>query len=139
MVDLPKAAKTFDELLDGVRAWARRAKRKLGAFSITGNFDGTLDHYGKLRIALPVELQLDCHELVFENGVWTANEAYLCEELPAPRCKIRQVIAKGPPGSPDATRGVIYRRGSWTLLVPNDQGLSKPVYDDDCEVEVERP
>ena len=139
LVDLPKTAATFDELLDGVRAWAKRGKHELGSFSLTGNLDGSLDKYSKLRVALPVELHFDCHEIVFENGAWTANPAYLCEALRAPRCTVRQVLAKGPPGEPDATRGVIYRSSGWTLLVPSDQGLSKPVYDDDCEVEVERP
>ena len=122
-----------------MRAWAKRNKRKLGRFSLTGNLDGTLDAYSKLRMALPVEHGIACHEIVFENGKWTADTAYLCEDVPAPRCTIRQVLAKGPSGAPDATRGVIYRNRSWTLLVPNDQGLAKPVYDDDCEVEVERP
>jgi hypothetical protein len=141
LLDLPNTAATFDDLLDGVRAWATRGKRKLGAFNVTGNLDGTLDKYSKVRVALPApEIRLDCHEIVFEDGAWTARDTFMCEEMPAPRCKIRQVLAKGPTGKPDATRGVWYRKkGSWTLLAPNDQGLTEQVYDDDCEVEVERP
>jgi hypothetical protein len=124
-----------------VRTWAKRGERKVGELHVTGNLDGSTDKYTKLRVDLPPpQIALDCLEIVFEDGAWSAKGSMLCDEVPVPRCTIREVFAKGPAGPPDATRGASYQPGAkWKLRWPTEQGLGEQVYDDDCEVEVERP
>ena len=139
--DLPTTAATADELLDGVRASAKPGKRKLGEFHVTANLDGSMDKYTTLRVDLPpAQIAIDCLQIVLEDGAWTAKESVFCDEVPLPRCAIREVFAKGPAGKPDATRGASYQPDAkWKLRWPTDQGLGQQLYDDDCDVQVERP